>query len=132
LPGQQDKKADKVEVPTSAADLCAWLNVRGVMPNLFSATVTLPILADDDEPQLASDPPPPAPDQGNRCGTCRSVLSTSDKGALVMGDALDTIAIADWADTIGLDRIHLLQAAADTIRNRARELGAEWDERTVQ
>lgn len=30
LPGQQDKGADKVDVPTDAAGLCAWLNERKV------------------------------------------------------------------------------------------------------
>lgn len=30
LPGQQDKKAAKLDVPTSAPDLCAFLNARQV------------------------------------------------------------------------------------------------------
>jgi hypothetical protein len=28
LPGQQDKHADRVEIPTDAAGLCQWLNNR--------------------------------------------------------------------------------------------------------
>lgn len=30
LPGHQDKAASKVEIPTDAAGLCAWLNARRV------------------------------------------------------------------------------------------------------
>jgi hypothetical protein len=37
LPGQQDKGASKVEIPTDAAGLCAWLNERRVPISLSLA-----------------------------------------------------------------------------------------------
>lgn len=51
IPGQQDSKARRVDVPSSPADLAAWLNVRRVGPTGAAAAHDRELEAD---PQLAS------------------------------------------------------------------------------
>lgn len=63
-----------------------------------------------------------------RCDACgRSVAGTLK---LAIGNDVD--ALEAWAETIQADNLWALGRAADIILNRARELGAEWAERSVQ
>lgn len=64
LPGQQHKGASKVEIPTDAAGLCAWLNERNVPINLpLNPPPERPIpVSCIDQAHIAPDPKPaPAP-----------------------------------------------------------------------
>lgn len=54
LPGKQDRKAERVDVPDRAPELCAWLNARRV-------PLEADELGEELDTQLASEPEPPAP-----------------------------------------------------------------------
>lgn len=147
LPGHQDKGASRVEVPTDAAGLCAWLNDRRV-PICLPQFVE-PQLADEpagDKPWIVGpptrDPPRVSPAflgdlaagaefvpvakaaeidrQLARCPTCsRSAIA-----------ALEPEHVVDWVRKFaGLDA---LQSVAEAIRDQVRELDEQIEERTVQ
>jgi hypothetical protein len=42
IPGQQDRKAERLDVPSSPADLAAWLNARHVPPTDDPLVVNAP------------------------------------------------------------------------------------------
>lgn len=139
LPGQQAKKADRVDVPDRAPDLAAWLNGRQVLRDAWSvAGLTI-------EPQLASGPelwpgeaaehaaadasgPSAAAKVPGHCDAC----GRSAAGTFKLAIGADVDALEAWADTIQHDNLWALGRAAEIIRDRARELGAQWAERTVQ
>lgn len=46
IPGKQDRKAERIDVPSSPADLAAWLNVRDVSPRATPHGIMAPELED--------------------------------------------------------------------------------------
>jgi hypothetical protein len=140
VPGQQERKATRVDVPNAPAELAEWLNVRWVQREPQEPTLADVLdlerakqreegeLAGDEqlEPQLSSARRGPmVPGKCDACGR-------SPEGALKLqrGAELDTI--GDWLEEIGLTELWVLERLADRVRDRARELGAEWAGRSVQ
>lgn len=141
VPGTQSRWALRVDVPNAPFDLAVWLNERHVSPEIVS--IPLSALSAEDrerlergEPiteagrrlygtQLADEPKPPrVPGHCDACGR-------SAAGALKLAIGNDVDAIEAWAEGIQVDNLWALGRAAEIVRDRARELGAEWAERKV-
>lgn len=117
LPGQQHKSADRVEVPTTPAGLCAWLNERRV-------PIAMPL----------TEPPPPDVQLASQrpremapgfCGEC----GQSAAGKLKLSQGGDVEAVIAWVDTAELWQ---LQSVAEEIKAHVAALNEQLVERTVQ
>lgn len=86
VPGQQEKGAERVDVPSSPAELAAWLNDRGVNPNMRRMPLAMPPAID-----LREDAPPeaPAPIAGNGLapGKCPNCHRTQDEAKRLAAEA---------------------------------------------
>jgi hypothetical protein len=136
IPGQQDKKAERVDIPTAPAELAAWLNERHVWAiareidsDQVGMTGDYPDLTIEEleqlgegDPQLASERKPMAPGFCPECGLSRA-------GALKLGLGNDVAAIEEWVATA---EPWALQRVADAIAGHVRALNEQLDERTVQ
>lgn len=131
IPGKQEKKATKVEVPNAPAELADWLNDRWVQPDRSDPSLAELLQLEDirdreHEPQLAGEPKrPKVPGHCDACG--RSSAGTLK---LAIGNGVDQLEA--WAETVDVTNLWALGRASEIILNRARELGAEWAERSVQ
>ena len=130
VPGQQDKKAARVDVPNPPAELAAWLNERRVsLTGLAGEPMATPF-DDMSEEEIAGlcvefiEAGPTDADRRNRCPECKALLIATPEGAdkAAIGRTIDRItdwmqAAPDWA----LDRIteNLTEIAAE-LRNRGR------------
>jgi hypothetical protein len=129
VPGKQDKRAERIDVPSSPAELAAWLNHRRVGPTGIAARLEelegtpgrreemlgelLDGTAESDEPQLASAPSGPrVPGFCDACGR-------SAAGALKLSQGRDVDTVVAWvmeAESWQLTRI------AEAINEHAAEL----------
>jgi hypothetical protein len=119
VPGQQDKGAERIDVPSAPADLAAWLNHRRVGPTGLAARFD-EIAGDDEQepdPQLSSATSGPrVPGFCDSCG--RSAAGTLK---LAQGNDLETI--GQWMETAELWAIKaLVDRARDVVRGRGEAL----------
>jgi hypothetical protein len=71
LPGSQDRHAIRVEIPSSPAELRAWLSARNVPAEPGQAT---PALFDEPEPVILAPKPQPVP----AAAPCRTASDIED------------------------------------------------------
>lgn len=128
IPGQQARKAERLDVPTTPVSLAAWLNERCVPADPGGALVISgePLSIDGLEErlqQLASEPRKPmAPGFCPECG-----LSRAGTVKLAQGEDIETV-IA-WVETA---EVWQLQRVADAIKDHVHALNEQLNERTVQ
>ena len=117
VPGQQDRKAARVEVPTSPEPLAAWLNGRHVATGEYPADLLAgppTQFPTEFDAQLAE--PCNTADPSNRCARCQSILTFNPEGAraLAHGAMLDRIDF--WLDDAPLWAINRLnEIVADKV-----------------
>jgi hypothetical protein len=140
IPGKQDKRADRFDVPSSPAELAAWLNHRRVGPSGASAEHERQVeQLEEDQPQLAS---------------AGAVLTEADVGRVndsrpsflprLSAEEIERHRVQlnkcpkcgntapNWLrlviDGLGRATLDELEAAANAIRDHAQELGRRTDE----
>jgi hypothetical protein len=158
LPGKQDKKAERVDVPDRAPELAAWLNARRVplQGDAFDGLVPLNPAADEllgelRSTQLASEPQegrfwelgPPTKDPPRVAPAFLGDLNSSAEFVPIARSA----AIADsygacpkcqrtWTGQVlaGIASASLddLQLIAQAIKDHVQELGQQIEERIIQ
>lgn len=98
VPGQQDRKAARVDVPASPPDLAAWLNERDVRPDTGKPEGWLSFEQIDQhysnaEPQLAE-----ACNTSSRCSKCNALLLATEAAAQSQAHGNMLAAISEWLD----------------------------------
>jgi hypothetical protein len=125
IPGQQDPKASRVHVPSSPADLAAWLNHRRVGPTGAAAEQERRLEEFDDAPSV--DELLEAADRAERqrpkvAGVCDS-CGRSAAGALKLAQGNELDAIEQWMETAELWAIQqLVERARSVVRARGEAL----------
>jgi hypothetical protein len=134
IPGAQDRKAERIDVPNPPAELAAWLNERDVSPRVPAPNSThagefddAPSVAEllDAADRAERERGPKVPGKCDACGR-------SAAGALKLARGNDLDALAEWLEGIDIDELWVMQRAGELFRDHARELGLDWEARTVQ
>jgi hypothetical protein len=135
IPGQQDKKAERIDVPSSPADLAAWLNHRRVGPSGAtaeqerreeSADVAAggAVLTAADVDQVNERRPtflgPLSAEEIERHRIAAGQCPKCGNTALYLR-SLDETAVCEWLETAELERI---QRVVEHARAIVRERGA--------
>jgi hypothetical protein len=128
LPGQQDKKAERVDVPGQPAELAAWLNSRrvpregdafdGLVPCNTAAHELLDELRQE-EPETQLSGRFDGPRVAGFCDAC----GRSAAGSLKLAQGNDISTIEQWMETADLWAIQqLVERARDVVRGRSEAL----------
>jgi hypothetical protein len=98
VPGQQDKTAERIDVPASPAELAAWLDARGVPPHAGTSrlTVSPAFAADTAELIDVIDASAAKHEASDRCGACSRLLVATERGAELLRNGREAEAIAEW------------------------------------
>lgn len=120
VPGKQNRKAERIDVPTTPVEAAAWLNARDVPP-LAEPARPIPGGDFDDEPETQLAPQAKRVMAPGFCPEC----GRSAAGALKLGQGADIETVIAWAESA---ETWQLERVAEAIRQHSVEL----IERTVQ
>jgi hypothetical protein len=136
VPGKQGRGAERVDVPTTPAELADWLNDRRVTPahgdEQLAREQATPF-DDMSEEEIAglgvelltAPERPKVPGRCDRCGR-------SPAGTLKLSCGHDLDELGQWLEDVQLDQLWMLQRAAELIRDRVRALGGTLEGGSVQ
>jgi hypothetical protein len=135
VPGQQERKATRVDIPSAPAELAEWLNVRWVQrdpqePTLADVLDLERAKQREEGIELTTEHPPcqfAGPKVPGKCDAC----GRSAEGALKLARGRELDTISEWLEELTVNDLWALRRAGELVRDRARALGAEYDERTV-
>jgi hypothetical protein len=132
IPGQQDRKAERVDVPSSPADLADWLNARFVSPRVSaeleeaafqnSIDTAAEQRTHDDPLGLELEARSSGPRVPGHCDAC----GRSTAGALKLQQGNELEVIGYWIDTAELWAIEqLVERARGAVHARGEALNGK-------